>query len=498
MGIVLNQSFKNTIITYIGFAIGGFNTIYLYPVFLGATYYGLTNYIVSTANVIMPLFAIGMQNTLVKFYSQCNTEEEKSRFLSFTVLFPLLLIIPMLLTGFYFSDEIIIFLSKKNIIVKKYIWLIPFIGLCMAYFEIFYAWLRVHLHSVFGNFIKEVGTRIASLCFLFAIHYDWISIEGFIYATAGIYFLALLITMFYAFNIQKPKFQFALPQNTKGVLVYSFYIILSGSVANLLLDGDKIVLNQYMIIDNIAFYSVATFIALVISVPSRAMHQIVYPITAKLMHEQKHDEMDILYKKTSINLQVVGGFVMLGIFVNINMLYEIIIQGLKTEDEKLLYLSGIPVVFMIGLSKYFDLILGNNNAIIFNTKYYRAVLFLGVFVVIMTIGLNMIFIRTHGIMGSAFATLVSITLYSFAKLVFVFKRLDLFPFTKQTLYSAVLTIVLFVAFYFWEFSFNPIISIIFKSVLMTIAYVYLNYRFVISIEINEIINKYLIKYKLMK
>jgi hypothetical protein len=45
------------------------------------------------------------------------------------------------------------------------------------------------------------------------------------------------------------------------------------------------------------------------------------------------------------------------------------------------YGGGILVVFMIGLSKYFDLILGNNNAIIFNTKYYRAVLFLGVILV---------------------------------------------------------------------------------------------------------------------
>lgn len=102
MGIVLNQSLKNTIITYIGFAIGGFNTIYLYPVFLGAAYYGLTNYIVSSANVIMPLFAIGMQNTLVKFYSQYQTHEERSRFLSFTVLFPLLFIIPLCLIGFVF------------------------------------------------------------------------------------------------------------------------------------------------------------------------------------------------------------------------------------------------------------------------------------------------------------------------------------------------------------------------------------------------------------
>lgn len=486
MGIVLNQSLKNTIITYIGFAIGGINTIYLYPVFLGATYYALTNYILSSANVIMPLFAIGMQNTLVKFYSQYETNEERSRFLSFTVLFPLLLIIPMFLVGFLFFDEILFFLSKKNLIVKNYIWLIPFIGLCMAYFEIFYAWLRVHMHSVFGNFIKEVGLRSASLLLLVAVYYDWMSVEGFVYATAVVYLLALLVTMFYAFSIEKPNFQFTIPVNTKDVLVYTFYIILSGSVANLLLDGDKMILNQYMNIENIAYYSVATYIALVISVPSRAMHQIVYPITAKLMHENKHDEMDILYKKTSINLQVVGGFVMLGIFVNINKLYELV------PPE---YAGGILVVFMIGLSKYFDLILGNNNAIIFNTKYYRAVLFLGVLLVILTVGLNMIFIPIYGIIGSAFATLLSITLYSLAKLLFVVKRLHLYPFTNQTLYSMALTLVLFLVFYFWDFPFHPIISIALKSILMTVLYVYLNYKFVISTEINQVIDNLLKKLK---
>ena len=489
MGIVLNQSLKNTIITYIGFGIGGINTIYFYPVFLGATYYALANYILSSANVIMPLFAIGMQNTLVKFYSQYETNEERSRFLSFTVLFPLVVIIPIFLIGFYYFNEIVFFLSKKNLIVKKYIWLIPFIGLCMAYFEIFYAWLRVHMHSVFGNFIKEVGLRLFSFFLIVSVYYNWITVEGFVYATAFVYFLALLITMFYAFHIQKPVFQFTIPDNVKDVLVYTFYIILSGSVANLLLDGDKMILNQYMNIENIAYYSVATYIALVISVPSRAMHQIVYPITAKLMHENKHDEMNILYKKTSINLQVVGGFVMLGIFVNINKLYELV------PDE---YAGGILVVFMIGLSKYFDLILGNNNAIIFNTKYYRAVLFLGVLLVLLTIALNMIFIPIYGIIGSAFATLLSITLYSLAKLLFVVKRLDLYPFTKQTLYSLALTFVLFLAFYFWDFPFYPIISILFKSVLMTIAYVYLNYKFVISIEINQVMDKIYGKLKFIK
>jgi O-antigen/teichoic acid export membrane protein len=349
----------------------------------------------------------------------------------------------------------------------------------MAYFEIFYAWARVHMHSVFGNFIKEVGLRSFSLFALVGVYYKWISVIEFVYVTAGIYFVACIVTMLYAFYLKKPDFQFSIPNNVKEIMVYTFFIILSGSVATLLLDIDKLMLNQYIKIENIAYYSVATYIALVISVPSRAMHQIVYPITAKLMHQEKYDELNVLYKKTSVNLQVVGGFVMLCIFVNINQLYEMV----PAE-----YGGGILVVFMIGLSKYFDLILGNNNAIIFNTKYYRAVLFLGVILVFLTIGLNMIFIPLYGILGSAFATLLSITLYSLAKLMFVVKRLHLYPFTKQTLYSIGLTVVLFLFFYFWEFPFIPIISIACKSVLVTIAYTYVNYRFVISSEINEVID----------
>ncbi len=485
MGIVLNQSFKNTIITYIGFGIGAINTLYLYPIYLGETYYGLTNYILSAANVIMPLFAIGMQNTLVKFYSQYKTEEEREQFLSFTALFPLLMCIPLGVIGFFFFDDITAFVSKKNPVVKEFILLIPFVGICMAYFEIFYAWARVHMHSVFGNFIKEVGLRLFSSFVLVGLYFHWITLIQFVYITAAIYFLAFIVTMFYAFSIKKPNFQITIPENVKSVMEYTFYIILSGSVANLLLDGDKLMLNQYMKIENIAYYSVATYIALVISVPSRAMHQIVYPITAKLMHENKHDELNDLYKKTSINLQIVGGFVMLCIFVNINQLYEIV------PEE---YRGGVPVVFMIGLSKYFDLILGNNNAIIFNTKYYRTVLFLGLGLVVLTFILNIIFIPIYGIKGSAFATLLSITAYSLAKLLFVVKKLHLYPFTKQNLYSLLVTAVLFLLFYFWEFPVYPLIGIALKSAIVTVFYVYLNYRFTISKEINEVINNFLKKF----
>lgn len=484
MGLVLNQSFKNTLITYLGFGIGSINTLFLFPQFLGDVYYAVTGYISSASNIIMPILAFGMQNTLIKFYSHYKTEEEKSIFLSFTILTPILLCIPLFLITMFFFNDILFIVSKKNPIVKHFIWLIPFIGLCMGYFEIFYAWVRVHMHSVFGNFLKEVGLRLISLIFLLAVYYKKITVIEFIYLMAFTYLVALIAMIVYSFYVKRPVLKIRIPHNTKEILIYTFYIVLSGSIANLLLDVDKIMLNQYIEIENIAYYSVATYIALIISVPSRSMHQITYPITAKLMHTNQNKELNELYKKTSINLQVVGGFVMLCIFININQLYLLLPKD---------YSNGIWVVFMIGLSKYFDLMLGNNNAIIFNSKYYKIVLLLGLSLVFLTISLNTYFIPLYSIKGVAIATLISISIYSLAKLLFVVKRMHLFPFTIQTIYSLIITAILFLSFYYWEFPYQPLISICLKSFLLAISYIFINYKLVISHEINDVI-KTIIKF----
>lgn len=486
MGIVVNQSIKNTIITYIGFAIGAANTLFMYPQFLGAKFYGLTGYLLSSANVIFPLMAFGVHNTLVKFFSHYKTEKEKSQFLSFVMFLPLLAIIPIFIFQYIFYDGIAGFLSKENPIVYDYIWQIPVIGLCMGYFEIFYAWVKVHMQSVFGGFVKEIVLRVLISIFLFAVYFNWITVNEFIIATMLIYFLSMLIMLFYANKVQRITFDLVVPHNAKAIFTYSAFIILSGSVANMLLDIDKTMINQYIKIENIAYYSVAVFMAIVVSVPSRAMHQITYPITAKLMTENKHDELNDLYKKTSITLQIVGGLVFVGILVNLNQIYSFLPSS---------YRDGIFVVFAIGLSKYFDLILGNNNAIIFNSKYYKAVLFLGLLLAFFAITLNMVFIPRFGINGAALATLISITLYSLAKLLFVVNKMKLYPFTIKNLYALIIGLLCFFAFYHWDFPFHPFISIVLKSFLVSILYVGLIYKANLSEEINQVIEKTLKKLK---
>ena len=166
------------------------------------------------------------------------------------------------------------------------------------------------------------------------------------------------------------------------------------------------------------------------------------------------------------------------IFLNIKELYQIIPKD---------YSGGIWVVFMIGLSKFYDVLLGNNNSIIVNTKYYRTVLLFGIFTVFLMIVLNMIFIPMYGIEGSAFATLLTVIIYNTIKLIYVVKKMNLYPFTIRTLYSLGILIVCFLLFYFWDFPFHPIVNIGFKSVLITVFYVLGNYKLAISEEFNAVV-----------
>jgi len=487
MGIVQSQSIKNTIITFFGFGIGAVNALFLYTNFLGKLHYGVVAYVLSAANILMPLMAFGVHNTLIRFYALCKDEKEREEFLTFMLVMPLAFIIPLLAIIFVFEQQISDFLANENPMLRSFLWLIPVVGFCMGYFEIFYAWVKVHMQSVFGNFISEVVVRITVMALLFAVYFGWISKTAFVYAVAVAYLLQLVAMQIYAIYVKMPVFRFVVPHNVKSIFGYSMFIILSGSVAVMLLDFDKVMIPAYRNISDNALYSVAIFIATVIAVPSRAMTQIIYPITAKLMAEGKHNELNDLYKKSAINLQVIGGLVMLYIFLNIKEMYHLIPKD---------YSGGIAVVFMIGLSKFYDVILGNNNAIIFNSRYYRSVLLFGLLLVFLMIVLNMVFIPLYGIEGAALATLLSVLVYNTIKLLFVVKNMDLYPFTNKTLQSLAIIAVCFVAFYFWDFPFHPIVNIALKSGLITVFYVVANYRLAVSEELNAIVRTILKRAKM--
>ncbi|MFT5848136.1 MAG: O-antigen/teichoic acid export membrane protein [Psychroserpens sp.] len=482
MGIVVNQSLRNTITTYLGFGLGAINALFLYTNFISDQYYGLVAYILSAANIMMPLMAFGAHNTIVKFYSTFKSKNALNSFLTLMLILPIVLSIPLAFVGYVAYDTIADYLTTKNEIVRDYLWYIFLTALSMAYFEVFYAWMKVQMQTVFGNFMKEVFHRVGAMFLLFAIYFKFIDIDQFMLGIVGVYILRALIMMCYAFSTRLPVFRFGKIDKLSSILKYSSLIIIAGSIATIILDLDKFMLNNYIDIEKVAYYSVAVFIATVIAVPQRAMHQILLPLTAQFLNENNKEALKDLYQRSSLTLYVISGFIFLLIVLNINQLYAIIPSEFG---------DGLIVVFLISVAKLYDNLLGNNNAILFNSDYYRMVLVFGVILAVLAVLLNLILIPMYGVNGAGLATFIAIVVYNTIKIIFVKRKFNMIPFTSETLKITILLLILVIAFYFWEFPFNAYLNIVLKSMAIGVVYALVIYKLNVSEDITEAIRKYL-------
>ena len=482
MGIVLKQSFKNTVITFAAFGIGGVNALFLYTNFLSDEYYGLVTYLLSTANLLMPLTAFGVQYAIVKFYSSYTDTIQRDRFLSFSLLLPFFIALPFGFIGAWFYEQIGAYLSEENPIIKDYTFIIYLVAITTAYFEIFYAWARVQLKSVFGNLMREMFTRIVVSILLVLVALKVIDQVAFIYFLTASYFLRTIIMMVYAFVLYLPKFSFSLPNNYKEVLKYSAYIILAGSAGAILLDIDKFMIPQKEALQLAAFYAVGVYIASVIEAPGRAMAQIVQPLTSKALNENDFPTVSRLYKSTSINLLLICGLFFLLINLNVSQLYLLI----KPE-----YAKGVSVVLMISIAKLYTMALGNNGAIISNSKHYKILLPYSLAMAISVVLLNYWLIDLLGMNGAALSTLIVILFFNSLKLWYVKKTFGLNPFTRQTVYLLFIIIVIYGLFSFWDFPFHPILNILLKSSIIVFLYFFVVKKGAISADINALFTKYL-------
>ncbi|MBD0849744.1 oligosaccharide flippase family protein [Maribacter arenosus] len=482
MGIVSKQALNNTMITYLGFGIAAINTLFLYTNFLTDEYYGLVTVILSTSAVLMPLLAFGVPNTLIKFYSSFKQEKDTQAFETLMLLLPLVLIVPIALISFLFTDVIGDFISKENGMVKDYVWYIFLIGMAMAYFEVFYAWAKVQMKSVFGNFMKEVFNRVGVMLLLFLVYFGVISVDFFLKALVALYLLRTVIMKLYAYRLKMPTLNFDFPANTRVILNYSALIILGGSAAVIILEIDKVMINQFIEIENVAYYGVAIYIATTIIVPSRAMHQITYPMTAELLNNKNLVGLESLYKKSSLTLFIASGLLFVLIITNLNDLF------LMLPEE---YRGGFVIVFLIGLAKVYDSVLGNNNAILFNSDYYKALLVMGGFLAVLVIVLNLMFIPKYGLNGAAFATFLAIALYNTIKFFYVKSKFGIVPYTIETLKVLGILLVLGVLFYFLDFPFHPILNIVIKGVLVTLLFLGILFKLRISEDVYGILNRFL-------
>ena len=483
MGIIAKQSFYNSVSIALAFLLGAVNTVYLYPTHMGSALQGLVVALLALSNLVQPFISFGVQYAVIKFYSSCQTKEEKDKLLSFSLILPLVVFILLLIITFFFHHQITDFIASENQEMGKYAYLILAVAFSTALFEVFYNWLRIQLYSVFGNFLKEFFPRALIFTLLLIYAFGGIDLDGFIMALILGYYLRLLLVVVYSLIKYTPKFSFALPLEFKSILRYSLLIFMSGTAASLILDIDKSMISNILTVENVAYYSVAIFIAAVIEFPGRAMFQIISPLVAKALNDDDTPTLIKLLKKSANNLLLISGLLFLLINLNLNDFYAWVNLG----D----YTVALEVVLIVSLGKLFTMSLGCLNNIITNSKYYAYVFWFSIISAVLAVVLNLYLIQWYGIIGAAYATLMVIILINFLKILLVQLRFKINPYSNKTFLSLGIVLLLYLTISEMSFDYAPFVALVLRSTLITVAFSLLAYLLRLTDDVQQFLGKIL-------
>ena len=482
MGIVVRQSFLNLISIGIAFLIGAVNTLYLYPTFLGSKLQGLIIALLAISNLLQPFISFGTQHAVIRYYSKYTKKTDKDGLLTLSIIIPLVIVILFAPVFYAYYDEIRQFLFQNDQSLSQYAYVILFVAVSTSFFEVFYSWLRVKLKSVFGNFLKELYPRLLISFLLISYSYGVLDFENFVLFLIYGYYLRLLIIIIYSFYINKPRISLSFKSDFNEVFKYCLLIFLSGAASSIILDIDKSMLSSILTVENVAYYSVAVFIAAVIEIPGRAMFQILSPVVADAINKNHFKKLEGLLKKSSTNLVLVASLFFLLINLNLDDFYEML-----NQDG---YSIGIPIVIIVSFGKLYSMSIGCVNNIISNSKYYYYTFWFSLFSSVLAVVLNIYLITDYGIVGAAYATLIVIFIMNSLKLYLIKVKFNIHPYSKDTAKIIVLSIIGFVIFSNLKLDFQPVLNIIIKSSLILILYTLSAYIFRLSNDVNIFIDKF--------
>jgi O-antigen/teichoic acid export membrane protein len=296
------------------------------------------------------------------------------------------------------------------------------------------------------------------------------------------YYLRLIIIIIYSFIIIKPKLNLNFKNDFKEIFKYCLLIFLSGAASSIILDIDKSMLSSILTVENVAYYSVAVFIAAVIEIPGRAMFQILSPVVANAINKNHYKKLESLLKKSSTNLVLVASLFFLLINLNLDDFYEML-----NQDG---YSIGIPIVIIVSFGKLYSMSIGCINNIISNSKYYYYTFWFSLFSSVLAVVLNIYLITEYGIVGAAYATLIVLTIMNSLKIYLIKSKFNIHPYSKDTIKIIVLSGIAYIIFSNLQLDFQPFINIIVKSTLILTLYTLSAYIFRLSDDVNIFIDKF--------
>lgn len=427
--------------------------------------FGLAQIVLSSCFLCTALYSLGLNAVAVKFFPIFSQEKDGAstllRFLlAGAVLGCLLFVLSMpllkkLLVNVLFESN-----PRVSLLEANFIYILPLVFL-MIFSSILLRYISNFRRIVVPLILDQLLIKLVlpSLVLLFAFGY--IDESMFFYGLIGNYILELVGLFFYLrhlgyLNIQFNKQLFS-PSMRAELRSFSGYSVLNTLSSQLAFRIDTLMVGGIISISSGGIYAISNLITETISKPAKALHAISSPIISDNWNKKNTHEIEAIYKKSSDLLLIAGLFISIGIWLSIDDLFSLM------PDSELMR-QGKYVILLLAIAKLVDLSTSVNTPIIVNSAHYRFNFYALVSLAVINIGLNIILIPKHQMIGAAFATLISQTLFNVAKALFIKWKFDMQPFSINTLKILLISSVSFLTVYFIPLPFSALVCIILRSV----------------------------------
>lgn len=462
MSIVAKQSFKYTIIGYLGFLLGTFSAVFVFP--LNLEFYGKLRFIMNSAEIITPFIILGISYANVKFFYQSQRDNKHHNLLSISLL---VVGINFILFLFGFILMPIIFPKIKNLEIWEYkFYVIPLVlilSICAIFNKFISNYKRIAISNIFDNLFPKLANILSFSLFFFLGIAQSISFLVFI----SFFFISMVGYIIYTNNLEKINYDFStqyLQKNNlwRAVANYSFFSFL-GTFGNQLNINNQMI-GEFMSMKEVGVYSILYSLISLISIPQLGLFNVSAPIINQSLSEKKYADLDKFYKKTSLSLFFLGAILFSCIVTGFPYLTSMMKNGkLLLEFQSIIWIWGTAVLF--------DLATGFNGNIISLSKYYKFNILMMLIFALFTIGLNYYFIKYTELklIGIAISTAISTSIYNGIKVLFNYWKFKVSPFSIEMIFASIIcSIAASLALILPNFK-NPLINMIYKPLLVLIC-----------------------------
>jgi len=489
MGIIINQSIKGTIYSYIGAFIGFINTALLFPIFLTTSEIGLLFLLISLSMIFAQIFGLGINGVTTRLFPYFKNNENQHNGFSFILYGTSFIGIIIFLISFNFILPIIIEQNKNSLeFIKNINLLIPIVIIEIA-FRALNNYASALLNSVIGTLYKELILRLAITILIIFFSFKIIDFNLFLYLYIAVQTIPVIAILIYLIQQNelffKPNLKFLTSDLKKSILFTSIVSLVTGLSATGYQFIDNYMVNSFLDLSKTGVYTISFFFGSLIGLSSRSLNKISTIIIAKAWKDKNYNEIKTIYTKSSITQTIVSAFIFLGITININDI--IIVLGPEYIEAKL-------PIFFIALSFFIDSIFGVSSSIISQGKDFKYLSFFMILFLLIIILTNYILIPIFGITGAALASTISTLFFVSIKYLFIYFKYKMQPFSKKHIISILLTTILFIIFYYFPYDLkNSYINVTVKSLIFSIIYTILVYKFKISDDANTFLKQLITK-----